>query len=787
MPRNFLRRSIRPIAVFLVLSGVVSIHSLASAAPNVTSGAYIPVATSPTDETYDSTDGLYFVSSFYGPIYSIDANFHLENGSETNVESQIVGSVTTGNGSDGICWDSTNDNIWVANDLSGSVSVINPKSLKVIANFNTGPGVVVPIFDKSLDKVFVTDRNGTLLQFNAETLQIEKVINVGAGAEGVALDPNSQILYVGNTSANSISIVNANSGSITGTIPNVGSAYGLAFNQQMGVIYATDYYNGLLNVIDVRTNQVVQTVTGLTLPWGVSVSQRTNTVYVASRGASYVEALNGYNNSVVGYLSSGSDTVYPMVDDANNVVVTASWQGVIGFFEGFTALPGSPTVELSQPQVPQSLTWNLSESADGGLPIVSYTWSGACSGSGKVTTVTCSGLSGGQQYTLNVTATNANGSSQPVSSTAVAEDVPGAPQLGSGLVVGDHQAQWSWSDDTTNGAPITSYTWSGACSGSGDVTTVTCSNLPGGSTESLSVVATNAMGDSPASSASIAMPITAPDGVAVSVVSGPMGFRASWSAPANGGSPLTGYNVQVLSASGQVVTQQTLPASATSFGATKLTNGATYSFAITATNAALLASTPVVTSNIVPLAEVKLTESAATYSYGAAKSLLTVKVAPTATGTVTFSSGSAVLCTANVSKGSASCSVSATSLNAGTYSITANFSGNATTAPSETSSSLVVSKAKSTLSLVLNKTKLPRSQVASIVASAVLSSPIGSTPPGLVTFTLDGKAIANNSSSLSFSSLAGLNLSAGTHVIEVTYGGSTNYLGSTAKATFTLS
>ena len=434
--------------------------------------------------------------------------------------------------------------------------------------------------------------------------------------------------------------------------------------------------------------------------------------------------------------------------------------------------------------IADSLSWSW---ADSDPTVTSFTWSGACSGTGDVTEVTCGNLVGGQTYTLNVTATNANGTSEPVSSTAVAENVPGAPQLGSGSVVGAHQARWSWSDDAANGAPITSYTWSGACSGSGDVTTVTCSNLPGGSTESLSVVATNAMGDSPASSASIAMPITAPDGVAVSVVSGPMGFRASWSAPANGGSPLTGYNVQVLSASGQVVTQQTLPASATSFGATKLTNGANYSFAITATNAALLASTPVVTSNIVPLAEVKLTESAATYSYGAAKSLLTVKVAPTATGTVTFSSGSTVLCTANVSKGSASCSVSATSLNAGTYSITANFSGNATTAPSETSSSLVVSKAKSTLSLVLNKTKLPRSQVASIIATAVLSSPIGSTPPGSVTFTLDGKAIANNSSSLSFSSLAGLNLSAGTHVIEVTYGGSTNYLGSTAKATFTLS
>ena len=647
------------------------------------------------------------------------------------------------------------------------------------------PNFIGDVSESANGSILLIDSDGGLYEYSFENNSFELVVpNVGMGfAWSEAVQLANGDIYVSNCALGGVGSICKVEDSTAQVIAQVsGDLRSAALAENGDPLFAS--VEGTVFELDPRTNEVISLVTGLDYPQGLAVDGAGN-IWVSETVSQSISEWSA-NGGFIGRFSGNSNPNGIAISASGTVYVADWWGGVSSL--GTIAVPPRPEAPVfnQSPQAvaPNSVQWSWS---DLNPSITSFSWRGACSGTGDVTTVTCSGLTGGNAATLTVIAMDGSGSSDPVSSTAVAEGVPGSPQLGIGSVVGIHQAQWSWSDDAANGAPITSYTWSGACSGSGDVTTVTCSNLPGGSTESLSVVATNAMGDSPASSASIAMPITAPDGVAVSVVSGPMGFRASWSAPANGGSPLTGYNVQVLSASGQVVTQQTLPASATSFGATKLTNGANYSFAITATNAALLASTPVVTSNIVPLAEVKLTESAATYSYGAAKSLLTVKVAPTATGTVTFSSGSTVLCTANVSKGSASCSVSATSLNAGTYSITANFSGNATTAPSETSSSLVVSKAKSTLSLVLNKTKLPRSQVASIVASAVLSSPIGSTPPGLVTFTLDGKAIANNSSSLSFSSLAGLNLSAGTHVIEVTYGGSTNYLGSTAKATFTLS
>jgi YVTN family beta-propeller protein len=772
------------LAIALAGSVFSSTPSAVAATSLTASGAYIPISSSPTDEAFDVTDGLYFVTSFYGPVYAIKSGLPISNGAEINASSQISGSVSTGSGSDGICWDSTNDNIWVANLLSGSVSVVDPKSLAVIANFNIGRAVVVPICDTALGKVFITDRNGLLLEFNASTLQFEKSIAVGAGAEGIALDSISQKLYVGNTISNTISVIDAKSGLVTATISGVNAAYGMALNQSSGLLYVSDNYDNLLNIIDTQSNQIVSQVTGLDSPFGVAVSERSNIVYVADRGSSSVVALNGYTNSVMGTLSSGAGPVYPMVDEINNVVLTSSWQGYVGFFGGLSNLPSSPSVQSIQPASPNSLTWNLSDSADGGLPIETYSWVGACFGTGNVASVTCSGLSGGKSYTLSVTATNANGTSSPTSSTAIAQDVPGAPQIEVPTITGTRQAQWSWSDDSANGSTITSYSWTGACSGTGDVTTVTCGNLPGGSSQVLTVVATNEWGNSQASSSVVTMPITSPDEVAVTVKSGPASFQANWGVPASGGKPLTGYNVEVLSAAGQVLVQQTLPASATSFSAKKLANGSAYSFVITATNSSLLVSKPSVITNIVPLAVVKITTSSLTYRYGSSKSELVAKVSPASSGTVTFSIGSSKLCSASISSGVASCTVPPKALNAGTYSVSAMYSGNGTTAGISTSMVLTIAKAKSALSLQINRTKLPVSQVSSLVATAIISSPAGEVPLGPLTYVLDGQALLAATNTLPFANLSELNLSAGVHTIVVAYAGDTNFLGSTATVKF---
>jgi hypothetical protein len=135
----------------------------------------------------------------------------------------------------------------------------------------------------------------------------------------------------------------------------------------------------------------------------------------------------------------------------------------------------------------------------------------------------------------------------------------------------------------------------------GAARTATVTGLPNGTSSTFTVTATNVVGTSRASSASAAVtPRTVP-GLPTNVVAAPGNAQASvsWTPPANnGGSAVTGYHVTAVPI-GPTVT--TTGAQTTVTG---LVNGTSYTFTVTATNAAgdSLASlpSPAITPSTVP-------------------------------------------------------------------------------------------------------------------------------------------------------------------------------------------
>ncbi|MEI7655086.1 MAG: fibronectin type III domain-containing protein, partial [Actinomycetota bacterium] len=462
---------------------------------------------------------------------------------------------------------------------------------------------------------------------------------------------------------------------------------------------------------------------------GVAVNPTTGTVYVANIYSNSVSVIIGSNNTV---------TIYP---------------------------PSS--------QAAQNLTWTWS---DPDPSVTSYSWTGACSGSGFVTSVTCTGLTGGQSYSLSVTATNGIGISDSATSTGVAEDVPGTVTFSSPSVVGRGQASFSWSDSVTNGAPITSYSWTGACSGSGLVTSVTCTGLTGGQSYSLSVTATNAMGTGPSAASTLKMPITSPDSVAPRITVAGTSFTASWAAPHNGGAALTGYTVTVLGANNKLISSTTLKSTVLTFTQSKLTTGATYTLSIAAANTSLLTSSPFVSSVTPKNPETLTVPAKLSYSYGASSTKVSVSLSTKATGTVSFTTGSTTLCVAIVSSTSANCSVNSTLLNAGSYPLSASYSGDSLTSIAISAGTFKVTPASSTLKVSTNVNGVTSARLGTLLVTATLGSAIGTVPSGTVSLSLDGTVIAANAVTFSFATWTPSKpLTKGTHTLTANYGGSTNF------------
>ena len=255
-----------------------------------------------------------------------------------------------------------------------------------------------------------------------------------------------------------------------------------------------------------------------------------------------------------------------------------------------------------------TLTWDP-PSDDGGAPILLYTiYRGNSSGGESflitvplVTTYIDLTVSNGVTYYYQVSATNAVGEG-PLSNEASATPnppatVPGAPQ-GLGATAGDATIALVWSPPGSDGgSPITNYKiYRGNSSGGesffteiGNILAYLDTGLTNGHTYYYKVSAVNAVGDGPLSneaSATPTAPATKPGAPRnLQATPGDGQVTLNWQPPSNdGGSPILLYTIYRGNSSGGESFLITVPLVTTYTDAT-VTNGVTYYYKVSATNA----------------------------------------------------------------------------------------------------------------------------------------------------------------------------------------------------------
>ena len=218
------------------------------------------------------------------------------------------------------------------------------------------------------------------------------------------------------------------------------------------------------------------------------------------------------------------------------------------------------------------------------------------------TSLVVTGLVNGTPVTFQVAAINAIGTSafsasSNVVTPAAAATAPGAPIIGVAAAAGPTSATVRWTAPATGGSPITGYSVRVLNAANAQVglvrpaaagaTSLVVTALTTGQTYHFTVTATNNVGTSTASASSNNVALTAPGVPVIGAATAASNTTAtvSWTAPAAGGSPITGYTVRVLNtANVQVGGLRTSAAGTTSLVVTTLTAGQTYHFTVTATN-----------------------------------------------------------------------------------------------------------------------------------------------------------------------------------------------------------
>lgn len=377
-----------PIGVFLpscavgsgylyCVGGVPSIGSLSSM---VTSVYFAPLNGSPV--TTSSTTTQTTVSST------------LSSGPPVNI--------SVGGSPAAAVYDAANGDVYVANPISFSVSVISGSSDSVVATvplsgsptqlaFDPANGDVyaaggssvfvisgstntviatIPIIQYAVPSGMAYDpANGNIYISNSDyevmpvvsTQSNSYVANVtlnNAVGEGIAYDPSTGYMYV--AAGDSIQVISPQSFSVVNTLTGVNASGAILFDSGNGYLYAVNYggffagnVTGSVTVVSPATGSVVATIptpyaaAGLALDPSNGDVYATGSVATSSTGASVgttVMVISGSTNTIVANLSAGSEPYGVAYDSSNGrIYVTNAQSGSVTSISVSAGSTGSTT------------------------------------------------------------------------------------------------------------------------------------------------------------------------------------------------------------------------------------------------------------------------------------------------------------------------------------------------------------------------------------------------------------------------------------------------------------
>ncbi|HAS86625.1 MAG TPA: hypothetical protein DCS31_07515, partial [Candidatus Competibacteraceae bacterium] len=269
-------------------------------------------------------------------------------------ERRVVGAIPVGAAPLGIAVNPTGERVFVANEGSFSLSVIDTATNQPFTDLNV-PRLAANSFPRGVavhpnplrPLVYVTNRTvnsfsddatnpyvdqcdalvarppvnvnpdqcvGSLSIFDADLKMQVGSVAVGSAPEGVAVHPDGMLVYVANSGDRTISVVDTVFNRVIGviTLDEFGGApqplvpRGIAVSPDGNRLYVTDGAGNRLFVIDTTANHAVVGIVPVgKKPYGVAVSQDSKRVYVANTDDNTVSVIDGRDNEVMATVPVG--------------------------------------------------------------------------------------------------------------------------------------------------------------------------------------------------------------------------------------------------------------------------------------------------------------------------------------------------------------------------------------------------------------------------------------------------------------------------------------------------
>ena len=211
----------------------------------------------------------------------------------------------------GIAVNPNTKKVYVANEYSNTVSVLDTETDKIQDRINVG------VFPYGIDtnplnnRVYVTNRGSNTISVIDGSINSKLVdIAVGKSPVGITVNPSANWIYVTNLDDGTVSVIDGITNKVIDTISVGKTPYGIAVNPLFNKIYVADIIGNTVSVIDGETNKISANISVGKRPTGlaIDITEGSNKLYVANHDSDSVSVIDTITNNVIDNISSVGDS-----------------------------------------------------------------------------------------------------------------------------------------------------------------------------------------------------------------------------------------------------------------------------------------------------------------------------------------------------------------------------------------------------------------------------------------------------------------------------------------------
>jgi YVTN family beta-propeller protein len=222
----------------------------------------------------------------------------------------------------GIAVNPSTNKVYVVNEFSNTVSVIDTNTDAVKSTINLGNFPYGIDMNPLNNRIYITNRGSNTVSVLDGSVDIKlDDITVGKSPVGIAVNPSANWIYVTNLDDGTVSVIDGITNDVIETVSVGKTPYGIAVNPLSNQIYVTDIITNTVTVIDGETNEISAKIPVGKKPTGLAIDipdkqGENNRLYVANYDSDSVSVIDTVTNKVTSNITSVGDSPVGMAVNA---------------------------------------------------------------------------------------------------------------------------------------------------------------------------------------------------------------------------------------------------------------------------------------------------------------------------------------------------------------------------------------------------------------------------------------------------------------------------------------